>query len=175
MICVSIILIVVVAIMVYVTKVDIYCDYCDSKIKSKRGKITARITSAVLTVIPLAIISSVFIGTVAFTSFNSYIKLEGYFANINQYAKAIVLYKENAITSVKCSKEITDLKYQNYQTQLGTMITDLRDVLVEYNKDLVKQKALKGNWFFKSVIYLPEDNILEPVNFEQLFDNLDDL
>lgn len=175
MICVAIIIIVVVAIMVYTAKVDIYCDNCDSNIKKGRGRITARIIRTVLTVIPLAIVLSIFIGTVAFTSFTSYIKLEGHFANINQYAKAIILYKENAFVSPVCPKEITDLKYQNYQTQLGTMITDLRDVLVEYNKDLVKQKALKGNWFFKSVIYLPEDNILEPVNFEQLFDNLDDL
>jgi len=111
-------------------------------------------------IIPSAIISLITI-IVLVASFNSYIRLQQKLATIEQYKESIELYADKGVQEFKpgstSATEFTDLKYNNYQTQIGEMIRDMRDVIVSYNKGLTEKQIRKDNIFFSWYIYLPKD------------------
>ncbi len=94
-------------------------------------------------------------------SFNSYIKLQQKLATIEQYKESVELYADKGVREFRsgsaASSEFTDLKYNNYQTQIGEMIRDMRDTIVEYNQALTEKQIRKDNPFFSWYTYLPED------------------
>lgn len=93
-------------------------------------------------------------------SFNSYVDLQQKLATIEQYKESIELYADKGVREFRSgsasSSEFTDLKYNNYQTQIGEMIRDMRDTIVEYNQELIEKQIKKTNLFFSWYIYLPE-------------------
>jgi hypothetical protein len=107
------------------------------------------------------IISTIICGLILIKSYNGYIKLKTTIATIEQYQEAIDLYSEKGIEEFYMKNHkpvsITDLKYQNYQSKMGQMITDLRDVIITYNKILTTKKILKNNIFINWLIILPDD------------------
>lgn len=94
-------------------------------------------------------------------SYGQYVRLQEKLAIIEQYKETVELYADKGIREFQSgtfsSGEFTDLKYNNYQTQIGEMIRDMRDVIVSYNIKFTAKKVMKTNIFFSWLIYLPVD------------------
>ena len=94
-------------------------------------------------------------------SYVSFLEMEKNLATIEQYSSAVKLYAEKGVAEFKPGSgqpsEFTDLKYQNYQGQIGQMIKDLRYQVKEYNSDLTGKKLMKDNWFFSWCIIMPNN------------------
>lgn len=85
--------------------------------------------------------------------------------SLKQYTHTVEVYSRRAVAEFKHgssnSPELTDLKYQNYQNQIGEMITDLRDEINEYNTMLVSKSLMGKNWFWNwCIIPAPEGSII---------------
>jgi hypothetical protein len=93
-------------------------------------------------------------------SYVTYIEIKENLAVIEQYKETIELYADKGIREFKpespYTKELTDLKYNNYQTQIGQMIRDMRDTIVTYNTKLTGKQVMKEGWVFSWLIYLPD-------------------
>lgn len=75
---------------------------------------------------------------------------------IEQYVSRIQVYESKAKGNFETA-EITDMKYNKFQEQLGTMVTSLGTQIVYYNKCQIGKKLYSSNWFFKGLIsYDPE-------------------
>ena len=109
--------------------------------------------------IPFIILSVGVVATRA-KSYSTYIELKERLAVIEQYKETIELYADKGIKEFKpgtsYTKEFTDLKYNNYQTQIGQMIRDMRDTIVQYNTVLTGKQVMKDGWVFNWLIYLPD-------------------
>ena len=96
-------------------------------------------------------------------SYGTMLSMRKSLATIEQYKESIELYAEKGVEKFRPSnalpltQEMTDLKYNNYQAQMGQMIMDMRDTVVKYNKDYASKKAMKDNLFFNWIIVLPDD------------------
>jgi hypothetical protein len=90
-------------------------------------------------------------------SWDSTVDMKIDLANLNSYKHTIEVYSAKAGGDFKAGKEVTDLKYQNYQDQIGRMITDLRDKIVKYNKSLVGKTAYKENWIWSWCVFAPPE------------------
>ncbi|KPK10641.1 MAG: hypothetical protein AMJ56_07675 [Anaerolineae bacterium SG8_19] len=94
-------------------------------------------------------------------SYQSYIGLKKKLAVVEQYKETVELYADKGVKeftpSVSTSSELTDLKYNNYQTQIGEMIREMRDLIVQYNATVTSKRVMKDCWFFSWLIILPED------------------
>lgn len=94
-------------------------------------------------------------------SYVSYVGMEQDFATIEQYESSVQLYAEKGVAEFKPGKgmpsEFTDLKYQNYQTQIGQMIVDLRNKIRWYNEALVGKQIMKRSWFWSWCIIMPDN------------------
>lgn len=95
-------------------------------------------------------------------SYQSYVDMKKDYATIQNYATTIELYAKKGIqefNGVRTSpREVTDLKYNQYQDQIGQMIASLRNTVVSYNRVLAGKKEFKKNFWFNIFIYLPEGN-----------------
>jgi hypothetical protein len=87
-------------------------------------------------------------------------------AVIEQYQCSIKTYKKEAIKQFKTtnSQEVTDLKYNKYQEQLGKMIIDLRNKISHYNKIYSAKRTMKDSIVFNILIILPSD--MKPIKME---------
>ena len=98
-------------------------------------------------------------------SYNTYIDLRKKLSVVEQYKESIELYADKGVQEFKpgalSSKEFTDLKYNNYQTQIGQMIRDMRDTIVAYNKGYTSKRVMKDGVVYNWLIYLPDD--LKPI------------
>lgn len=106
----------------------------------------------------VTIIAMIFMSSIWGTSYAKYIRLEQALAVIEQYKESITLYSEKGITEFRHgTTELTDLKYNYYQQQIGQMIRDMRDRIIGYNETLAGKSAMASNWFWSWCIILPED------------------
>jgi hypothetical protein len=88
------------------------------------------------------------------------VSLHQTFATIEQYKESIELYAEKGVAEFKpgsaSSTEFTDLKYNQYQEQIGRLIRDLRDTIVDYNKSLTGKQIKNNSWFYNWVVIMPD-------------------
>ena len=106
--------------------------------------------------------SVIIIGILTF-SYVSYINIHKYRIIINQHKNAINLYTDKAVNSFTevNNNEITDLKYNNYQEQVGKMINYYRNTAIEHNKIMTGKKLMNDSWFWNWLIIMPEYKILK--------------
>ena len=123
--------------------------------------ITVKRSNAWAGLVISTVIATIMLSIIFLASYNSYIELAQKLATVEQYKESIELYADKGIQEFQPgttrATEFTDLKYNNYQTQIGQMIKDMRDTIVEYNKDLTKKKLRKSNWFFSWITIVDED------------------
>jgi hypothetical protein len=109
-------------------------------------------------IIPL-VISFVIMCIVWSDSYCDYVSMQENKVNIEQYAQTIDIYSKRGVAEFKDGEftgaEITDLKYNNYQHQLGKMIIDLRNRVRDYNEELVGKTVMKKSWFWSWCIIAP--------------------
>jgi len=94
-------------------------------------------------------------------SYGNFLGMQRRLATVEQYGSAVEIYAEKGVAEFKRGNggvsEFTDLKYQNYQGQIGKMIIDLRRHVKEYNENLVTKRLLKKNWFFSWCVIMPDN------------------
>ena len=90
-------------------------------------------------------------------SWDTTVDMKQNLANLSAYKHTIETYKKNAMGEFKAGAALTDLKYQNYQQQIGQMITDLRGRIVSYNNSFVGKNAYKDNWLWSWCIFAPPE------------------
>lgn len=139
-----------------------YLSYHCTDCSARNVKISNAWTGAIISLIMSAVIV---ISTWA-VSYNNYVGLEKSLAVIEQYKETVELYASKGVKEFEPSaglpagvlphSEFTDLKYNNYQTQIGEMIREMRDTIVKYNATLTSKKVMKDNIFFNWLIYLPD-------------------
>jgi len=107
------------------------------------------------------VIGSIIMAFVWGNSYDNYVVMQERLSNINQYAQTIKSYSKLGVAEFKAGSEITDLKYQNYQTQIGKMITDLRDQITRYNTRLIGKNVMKKSWMWNwCIIPAPEGSVI---------------
>jgi len=114
--------------------------------------------SARANTISFAILGAVLILVIMGVSYTNYIRMAKAYAVIEQYKTTITYYSKKGVAEFKTlpGAEFTDLKYNNYQQQLGEMTRELRDKIVEYNGLYAGKLVLKDSWVFSALITLPE-------------------
>ena len=81
------------------------------------------------------------------TSYESALDQEAFYhQTIDQFRGAIELYEDKAIIKIN-DESITDFKYQGYQENISEYITDLRNKIVDYNRDLYTKNQKEKNPF----------------------------
>jgi hypothetical protein len=127
----------------------------ESEIKAeKTGNMFAGfiISTVVLSIVSIFVVAD---------SYSTYIDLRKNLAVIEQYKETVELYAEKGVQEFRpgsaSSNEFTDLKYNNYQTQIGKMIREMRDSIVKYNTLFTSKKVLNDSFMFSWYIYLPDD------------------
>ena len=91
-------------------------------------------------------------------SYDRYIGLKQHQANFENYAQAINEYTKKA-SGLEKTGEITDLKYQSYQTSLKDLIEDFREYCTKYNKSVVGKRILGNNAIFNWLIIMPDEDM----------------
>jgi hypothetical protein len=128
---------------------------------SKGKNAVANSTTALITCL---IISSVLIVFTWAISYSNMIRMQEKAVIIEQYKEAVELYAEKGVAEFKPGSgkatEFTDLKYNNYQTQVGEMIRELRDAIAKYNKMYISKKIMKNSIYWNWCIIMPEDSKL---------------
>jgi len=116
-------------------------------------------SNACANTIGFAIVGAVIIFVIIGVSYGNYIRMVKTLVVIEQYKTTITYYSKKGVAEFKTlpGAEFTDLKYNNYQQQLGEMTRELRDKIVEYNGLYAGKLALKGNWVFSWLITLPDN------------------
>jgi hypothetical protein len=94
-------------------------------------------------------------------SYDSYLDLHKYRASFEVRATAVSFYSEKGVAefNVVPGKEVTDLKYNQYQNTVGELIRDLRRTIESYNQILV---SLFWSW----MIIAPDDD-MQPIVMSQ--------
>lgn len=94
-------------------------------------------------------------------SYNTYVECRAFYDTTHkQYADNIQVYKEAAMIEFK-SSSLTDLKYQNYQTEIGKDIGDLQKNIKYYNKMIISKRLYGNNPLFSWFIVKPDDDMKE--------------
>lgn len=86
-------------------------------------------------------------------SYTTNLGLHKRLASIEAYGQSISAYDSKAKSHFE-TRELTDLKYQNYQDRLGRMIESLRWQVVSYNQTLEGKKQMKKGKLFNWLIVL---------------------
>jgi hypothetical protein len=83
-------------------------------------------------------------------------------------ATAVSFYSEKGVAefNVVPGKEITDLKYNQYQNTVGELIRDLRNTVEGYNRILVSKRQMKASLFWSWMIIAPDDD-MQPIVLSQ--------
>jgi len=125
--------------------------------EDKTEKTGNMLAGLVISTVVLSVVSAFTVGD----SYSTYIDLRKNLAVIEQYKEAVELYAEKGVQEFRpgsaSSNEFTDLKYNNYQTQIGEMIREMRDSIVEYNTLFTSKKVLDDSFMFSWFIYLPDN------------------
>lgn len=96
----------------------------------------------------------VFLCVISYTSYYNTVDIKERLVNISAYEHSIKAYVKKA-SAVQGAGELTDLKYQSYQKQIGEMIIDLRREIVIYNSDFVGKIEYRKSWFWSWLIFPP--------------------
>lgn len=91
---------------------------------------------------------------ILYASYYNTVDMKERLVNISAYKHSIETYAKRA-SAVQSAGELTDMKYQNYQKQIGEMIIDLRKEIVIYNSDFVGKIEYKKSWFWSWIIFPP--------------------
>jgi hypothetical protein len=124
---------------------------------SKSSGITSAIVCSVLSMILMVIVWT--------GSYHSYLDIEEkrtYVADVAQTVKTYARYgvqefQQGKSSSIPLTGELTDLKYNSYQAQLGEMIQDLRGVVVRHNRKLAGKIVMNNSWYWSWCIIMPDD------------------
>jgi len=97
-------------------------------------------------------------------SYFSYLNLHKYRVSFEVRATAISFYSEKGVQEFNTTqgKEITDLKYNQYQHTVGEFIRDLKNTVEEYNRILVAKRQMKATLFWSWLIVAPDDD-MQPI------------
>lgn len=113
---------------------------------------------------------SVFIG-IKMDSYSSYLKYKTFHSYVSkEYKIKIDIYTKKAFefeSLNKNSKEITDMKYNNYQEQLGKMLTEYTNEIIAYNYWISSNRALRKNIITSWLVVAPDDD-MKPLSIEEL-------
>lgn len=125
----------------------------------QEGTKEEKVTNAWAGLIITGVIATIIMVLIWSVSYNNYIGMQKKLATIEQYQQAVELYAKNGVAEFegKLGNEMTDLKYQNYQTEIGQMIKDLRDNIVEYNETLAGKTALNNSLMWNWCIVMPDN------------------
>jgi len=110
-----------------------------------------------------AICSMILMAFVWGNSYDNTVVMQERLNTIEQYAQTVKSYAKRGVAEFKTTGtgEITDLKYQNYQTQIGEMIVDLRDQIKYYNTRLIGKNIMSASWFWSwCIIPAPEGSVV---------------
>lgn len=80
--------------------------------------------------------------------------------NIRQQGNTVEIYAKKGLAGFKDNsgpQSITDLKYNNYQTQIGAMMSKLQEDIADYNEDLIGKTIMKQSWFWGWCIFSPPE------------------
>jgi hypothetical protein len=101
-------------------------------------------------------------------SYNTYLDLHRYRASFELHTTAISFYSEKGVQEFNGvpGKEITDLKYNNYQHTMGELIRDLRNTVDAYNRILVSKRQIKSTLMWSWMIVSPDDD-MQPIVLSQ--------
>ena len=105
--------------------------------------------------IPCSLLAIIVCSIVMIVSWDSAVDQHKRIASFEQYASRLQVYTEKANVEFK-SQAITDLKYQEYQSQLGEMITELSKIVIRYNQCQVGKKIYDDNLMFFGLISYDE-------------------
>jgi len=102
-------------------------------------------------------------------SYDKYLDLHKYRASFEVRATAVSFYAEKGVAefNIVPGKEITDLKYNQYQNTVGGLIMDLRNTVEAYNRNLVGKQQMKSSLFWSWMIIGPDDD-MQPIVLSQL-------
>ena len=93
---------------------------------------------------------------ILFISYQSYVDTRTFYdATMEQYTSAIEIYENKAVIDIE-SVALTDLKYNGYQESVSILIIDLREGIVNYNKEIISKRILKKNIIFSWLIIAPD-------------------
>lgn len=110
------------------------------------------------------IISTILMLAIWGNSYDNTVVMQERLNTIEQYAQTVKSYAKRGVAEFKNgggSGELTDLKYQNYQTQIGEMIVDLRNQVKFYNTRLIGKNVMSANWFWSwCIIPAPENSVV---------------
>ncbi len=118
-----------------------------------------RLCHGAITFIVCFLVSTAIMCIVWGDSYAGYVSMQEKEVTIEQYAQTVRTYASRGVAEFKTgpstNTEFTDLKYQNYQTQIGQMIKDLRDQIKSYNEELIGKQVMKKSWFWNWCIIAP--------------------
>lgn len=127
-------------------------------IEDKRFGLDQVLTVSLIT----TIIMSVIIGGIVGSSYWGYVNLKQDKVNIEQYAETINLYSKLTVPNELKSainNELTDFKYQNYQTGIKELVQELRRRVVKYNQILIGKREFGNNIVFNWLIIMPDKDM----------------
>ena len=123
-------------------------------------KAEKKASEGIFAAIICGIVGTIFMSIIWGASYSNHLRLLKDLATVEQYEQTVKLYAEKGVekfrTNSTYSSEITDLKYQSYQVQVGRMIISLRDKIIEYNRNLVSKAVMKTSWFWSWCIIMPK-------------------
>lgn len=101
-------------------------------------------------------------------SYDTYLDLHKYRASFEVRATTVSFYSEKGVAefNVVPGKEITDLKYNNYQHTVGELIRDLRNTVEAYNRILVSKQQIKSTLMWSWMIIGPDED-MKPIVLSQ--------
>ena len=82
-----------------------------------------------------------------------------YTAVVEQYRDAIEVYTDAAVVIKVDVDTFTDFRYQGYQESVAELITDLRNRVAAYNRNLIKIRKYNSHPFFSWIYVVPDDSL----------------
>lgn len=94
------------------------------------------------------------------SSYDTYLDDRAFYsATSEQYFSAITVYKDHAVIDMG-KAAFTDFKYQDYQKNISSFVTSLRNKIIDYNESIVKKRTMGKNPFFNWFVIEPDDDMV---------------
>ena len=104
-------------------------------------------------------------------SWDSYLDLHVWRATHDTNIAALTTYTDRATPFVFSTaqssvsgKEITDVKYNEYQTSLKELVVQIRNITNRYNSKLASKRVAKNSFMFNVLIIAPDED-MKPLKF----------
>ena len=126
------------------------------------------------TFIICTVIAAIVCGFIYGASYANYVNMKKKEATIEQYVHTVKLYSGYGAGGFMLEKmlaggELTDLKYQNYQTEMAQILRSARNSVREYNETLIGKAQFKDSLYWGTLIYLPAHEDTTPWLLETWF------